>query len=95
MEFSERARPARALSGRDRAIIDFERMWSSGTGSKEEAIREQLRISPTLYYREMNALLETDAARVYDPLTVKRLQRQRDQRRRIRIEGRQADPRSR
>ncbi len=95
MELSERARPARALSERDRAILDFERTWWSGSGSKEAAIREQLRISPTLYYREMSALLETDAARAYDPLTVKRLRRQREQRRRIRIEGRRADPGSR
>jgi len=40
-------------------------------------------------------LLEDDDALSYDPLTVKRAQRVRNQRRRVRMEGRRADPESR
>ena len=44
----------------------------------------------------LQALVELDAdAEAYDPLTVRRLRRRREQRRRERIEGRRADPGSR
>jgi hypothetical protein len=43
----------------------------------------------------LSALLDDAAALAYDPLTVKRAQRVRNQRRRVRIEGRRADPGSR
>lgn len=84
-----------ALTARDRAILDFEREWWQLPGSKEQAIRSRFGFSPTQYYRRLAALIDDDDASGYDPLTVKRLQRGRDRRRRMRIEGRRADPGSR
>lgn len=78
------------LSPRDRAILDFERNWRREPRPKETAIREHLRMSPSRYYRLLNALLDDHDALAYDPLTVKRAQRVRNQRRRVRIEGRRA-----
>jgi Protein of unknown function (DUF3263) len=80
------------LSARDREILDFERTWRHQPGPKEVAIRENFDISPSRYYEILNALLGDADALTYDPLTVKRAQRVRNQRRRVRIEGRRADP---
>ncbi|HMG27833.1 MAG TPA: DUF3263 domain-containing protein [Acidimicrobiia bacterium] len=84
-----------ALSARDREILDFERAWRHQPGPKEVAIRENFDISPSRYYELLSALLDNADALEYDPLTVKRAQRVRNQRRRVRIEGRRADPGSR
>ncbi len=83
------------LSPRDRAILDFERTWRERPGPKETAIREHFGISPSRYYALLSALLDDADALSYDPLTVKRAQRVRNHRRRVRIEGRRARPRSR
>jgi hypothetical protein len=80
------------LSTRDRAILDFERGWWRLSGPKEVAIREHLGLSPSRYYTLLSALLDDCDALTYDPLTVKRAQRLRNNRRRVRIEGRRADP---
>jgi Protein of unknown function (DUF3263) len=84
-----------SLSARGRAILDFERTWRQQPGPKEAAIRRHFDISPSRYYALLNDLLDDAAAVSYDPLTVKRAQRVRNQRRRVRIEGRRADPGSR
>ena len=83
------------LSERGRAILDLEQTWWSLPGSKEEAIRERFGFSTTRYYQLLHALLEDPAALEHDPLTVKRVRRMREQRRRVRMEGRRADPGSR
>jgi hypothetical protein len=83
------------LSARDRAILDFERSWWRLPGRKEAAIRARLGMSTTRYYRRLGELIDEPAASLYDPLTVKRLRRDRDERRRARYEGSRADPRSR
>jgi hypothetical protein len=80
------------LTKRDSGILDFERTWCHEIGSKEQAIRERLGFSPTQYYRILSTLLDVDAALAYDPLTVKRLRRRRDSRRRARIVGRESHP---
>jgi hypothetical protein len=92
---SDQDRDPMDLSPRDRAILDFERHWRRHRGPKELAIREQLRISPSRYYALLNALLDNAEALSYDPLTVKRAQRVRNDRRRVRLEGGRAEPRSR
>ena len=92
---SDHYRPLMALSARDRAILDFERTWRHHEGPKEVAIREHFSISPSRYYEVLGAVLEDPEALTYDPLTVKRAQRVRNQRRRVRMEGRRADPESR
>jgi hypothetical protein len=83
------------LAVRDRAILDFERCWCTRSGTKEAAIRTELGVSGTRYYELLRALLDEPAAYDYDPLTVKRLRRQRERRRRDRVEGSRADPGSR
>ena len=83
------------LSERDRGVLDFERSWWKLPGSKESAIREQLGLSSTAYYRILNRLIDDPAALEYDPLGVRRIRRQRDLRRRARFEGRQVGPRQR
>ncbi|MFA5885602.1 MAG: DUF3263 domain-containing protein [Acidimicrobiia bacterium] len=83
------------LSVRDRALLDFERGWWQEPGPKGSRIRAELGYSPTRYYERLAALLDDPVAFAYDPLTVMRLRRLRDQRRRARFEGNTADPRSR
>lgn len=84
-----------ALTARDLAILDFERMWRHLPGTKQDNIRRRLQLSPSHYYELLNALLDLPDAEARDPLTVKRARRVRDSRRRSRLEGRRADPRSR
>lgn len=83
------------LTERERAIVDFEREWWLHGGRKDDVIRARFTCAPSSYYRALLAVIERDDAVEYDPLTVKRLRRRRDERRRVRIEGRRADPGSR
>ena len=83
------------LSGRERAMLDFEREWWQVDGRKDDQIRARFRQSPSSYYRALQALIDRDVAVDYDPLSVKRLRRRRDQRREVRMVGRRADPGSR
>jgi len=80
------------LTPRERAMLDFERECWMLPGPKELEIRARFEVSPSSYYRALGLLIDRSGARHYDPLTVKRLRRQRDERRRVRIEGRRADP---
>lgn len=75
------------LSSRERAILDFERAWWSVPGTKEQAIRNHLGLSPARYYRLLAGLVDSGEAMAYDPLVVRRLRRLRDRRRRARWEG--------
>ena len=79
------------LSARDRAVLEFEQTWWTRSGSKEATIRSELGLSGTRYYELLRRLVDDPAAYAADPLTIKRLRRQRDRRRRERIEG-HADP---
>jgi len=79
------------LSVHERAILDFERSWWCFPGPKESAIRARLGVSTSHYYRVLGELMDKPAAFDYDPLTVKRLRRSREVRRRG-LAGRRADP---
>ena len=79
------------LGERERGILAFERQWWRHAGAKEEAIRRQFGIGPTAYYQLLSRLLDDPAALAYDPVLVKRLQRQRASRRRSRS-GRRLSP---
>ncbi len=83
------------LTPRDHAMLDFERMWWQLPQRKNDAIRVHFDVSPSTYYRALQALIELPDAVAYDPLTVRRLRRKREDARRGRIEGRRADPGSR
>ena len=76
------------LSDQERAILDVERLWWKYSGAKEQVIRDTFGMSPTQYYQVLNALIDSEAALVHDPLLVKRLRRIRSQRQRERSAGR-------
>ena len=77
-----------ALSADDRLLLDFEQGWWLRPGPKEEAIRAELHMSPSTYYRSLAELIDDPDALAYDPLLVRRLRRTREERRRARFEGR-------
>jgi hypothetical protein len=68
------------LSERERGILAFEHEWWRHAGAKEEAIRTQFGLSAARYYQLLNALIDTPAAVIHDPMLVRRLQRVRDAR---------------
>ena len=70
-----------------RSVLAFERHWWRHAGAKEEAIRREFGVGPTAYYQLLTRLLDDPAAMAYDPMLVKRLQRQRASRRRQRSTG--------
>jgi len=78
------------LTPREQAILDFERVWWTIDGPKQEAIRQRFSLSTTRYYQLLNQLLDSVESMAYDPLVVRRLQRERARRRRQRFEGRPA-----
>lgn len=87
----QRAHPEEAASSsagvldeRDRALLDFERRWTSRSGGKSAAIRAEFGFSPARYYQLLYALIERPAALREDPLLVRRLERLRDSRVRAR-----------
>lgn len=65
------------LTEQQRAILDFERQWWRRPGAKEQAIRETFEMSPTRYYRALNAVLDLPQALRYDAALVNRLLRLR------------------
>ncbi len=73
------------LDPRSRRILDFERDWWKHPGSKERAIRERLRISPTRYHQLLNQIIDRTEALEFDPMLVRRLRRLREARRRKRF----------
>ena len=81
---SRTSRPARSGTGSGPS-------WSSSAGAKEEAIRREFGIDPTAYYQLLSRLIDDPAATAYDPMLVKRLQRQRASRHRQRS-GRRLSP---
>lgn len=83
------------LTDHERAVIDFEREWWQLNSTKNAEIRERFAISTSSYYRALHVLVDRPEALAYDPLTVRRLRKRREQARREKIEGRRADPGSR
>lgn len=81
------------LSERDRAILEFEGSWWTGTGSKEAAIKARLGLSASRYRQILAGLIDSEEAASAAPLLIRRLRRDRDRRRRARFEGRPLDGR--
>lgn len=76
-----------ALSERERAIIEFEATWWTHDEARESLIRARFACSAEDYYQELNQLLDHPGALSVDPLVVRRLRRQRERRRRARLDG--------
>jgi hypothetical protein len=83
------------LTAHERSLIDFEREWWMLGEKKNVEIRSRFAMSSSSYYRALHAVTAREEAMSYDPLTVLRLRKRREQARRDRIEGRRADPGSR
>src|SRR3546814_633558 len=74
--------PPTDLTPMEQSILDFERSWWQSPGPKGDAIRTRLQISPSAYYRRLDALIDDPDALDLDPLLVRRLRRARADRRR-------------
>ncbi len=72
------------LNERERAILELERSWWTQPGPREHVIADQLELSITNYYVLLNELIDRPEAEEHDQLTVRRLRRMRDRRRRSR-----------
>lgn len=72
------------LTERQATILELEESWWKYEGAKATVIHERLGVTATRYYLELNQLLDDAAALQHAPLTVNRLRRLRDQRRRAR-----------
>jgi Protein of unknown function (DUF3263) len=81
--------PAEPLSDQDMRMLAFERRWWRYPGAKEQAIRENFRMPTARYYQLLNELIDRPEALAFDPILVKRLRRQRAERRRLRSARRQ------
>ena len=73
--------PQPPLTDRDRAVLALEGRYWRTPGAKEQAIREQLGLSPTRYYQLLNGLLDRPEALAHAPVLVNRLRRIRESRR--------------
>jgi hypothetical protein len=70
----------RPLSDLEASLLEFAgKTWRS-KGLQEQAIRDLFDISATRYHQLINGLLERPEALAHAPVTVRRLQRLRDQR---------------
>ncbi len=77
------------LTDRDMRILAFERRWWRYPGAKEQAIQEAFTVPAARYYQLLNELIDRPEALAFDPILVKRLRRQRTERRRLRSARRQ------
>ncbi len=66
-------------------VLEFERTWWHGPGTKTEAIKTKLEMSAARYYRLLDRVIDMPEAYRHDPLLVKRLRRRRTERRRQRL----------
>lgn len=72
------------LTDLEKAVLVFEQSWVMRPEAKDEAIRQTFDVTPAKYFRMLSALLDSRAALEFDPMLIKRLQREREQRRRNR-----------
>lgn len=80
-----------ALTERDKAILDFERMWWADAESKAAAINQRFALSAARYDQLLGEILADPEAFQLDPLVVRRLRKQRDRRRPEYFEARPAN----
>lgn len=76
----ENERMADELSELEQAVLAFEKSPQARTRTKSSAIRTEVGVSPTRYYRILNSLLTSPAALNAEPMLMSRLMRLREQR---------------
>jgi hypothetical protein len=64
-----------ALTDTERALLDFAGRWYRFPGAQEQAMRDELGLSATSYWRKVNTLIDRPDALAYAPTTVARLRR--------------------
>ncbi|MEG3586874.1 MAG: DUF3263 domain-containing protein [Actinomycetota bacterium] len=69
------------LTERQISIIEFERTSWQTEISKQKAIRKLFTISPSRYYQIRDELIDLPEAMKFDPMVIRRLQKQRKARR--------------
>ncbi|MFM1964901.1 MAG: hypothetical protein RL134_626 [Actinomycetota bacterium] len=69
-----------ALTYADKALLDFAGRWYRFPGAQEQAMRDELGLSATAYWRRVSVLIDQPDALAYAPTTVARLRRMRDER---------------
>lgn len=79
-EFDSGSGSQRDLSDNDRAILDFAKTAPRHPGHLVNKVREAFDMGETSYYQKLNRLLDHPAALEYDPATVNRYRRIREQR---------------
>ena len=79
---------AHELDQRSQRVLDLEREAWQLDVPKERAIRERFGCSSTRYHQMLTRILDDPAALAYDPMTVRRLRRVRQARRRRRVADR-------
>ena len=79
--------PDTPLTERERAMLAFEADWWQYDEARDVLIRARFAWSVEDYYQQLNDLLDQPGALSVDPLVVRRLRRQRERRRRARLDG--------
>ncbi|WP_067428433.1 DUF3263 domain-containing protein [Nocardioides jensenii] len=77
------------LSDRDKAVLEFERLEWRYLGAKVAEVRDRFGLSEPRYFQLVNHLIDQPEAMAYDAPTVRRLQRLREQRARVRSSTRE------
>lgn len=72
------------LTDTEVAMLRFEGSWWKYAGAKDTAVREAFGITSVRYYQVLLALIDRPEALAAEPMIVRRLQRQRAERRRQR-----------
>jgi len=75
------------LSDQELALLAFERRFWRHAGAKEQAMKDELGLTPTRYWQLLLDLLHRPEALEHDPQTVNRLLRLEQQRARSRRAG--------
>lgn len=66
------------LSAEEVAILELEKRRWKYPGTKEQAIRQELHLSPIAYYQKLNKLIEDARAVRREPALTRRLREHRD-----------------
>ncbi|QRZ61902.1 DUF3263 domain-containing protein [Rothia sp. ZJ932] len=70
--------PTSALTDIEAAIIGLEKRRWKYPGAKEQAIRQQLSLSPIAYYQLLNTMIDTPRVIAVEPALTRRLREHRD-----------------
>lgn len=73
-----------SLTDHERQVLDFAGLTWRHDGARDMAVRDEFGTSAHLYFQQLHRLLERPEALAYAPVTVNRLRRVREAKRRAR-----------